>query len=485
MGLDCVQSWELDHYAMRFYTLPNQNPGKKALPQSPFSESLFTDLYQLTMAQSYYQSGQRGRATFSLFFRNFPRNRAYYVFCGLESAVEYLENLAFSEGDLDRLRTLGIFDSDFLEYLSGLSFSGDVRAMREGEVFFEDEPVIEVSGPIIECQLAETFILNRVNLESMLATKAARVVNAAAGRSVVDFAARRTHGLDAGMRQARSSYIAGFAGTSNVAAAAEFGIPAVGTMSHSFISSFESEREAFVSYAESFPDSSTFLVDTYDTLDGVANATEVAKNMELNGHRLGAIRLDSGDLDSLSRSSRELLDGAGLGYVRILASGGLDEYSIAEMVSAGAPIDGFGVGTRVGTSADAPYTDFVYKLVEYDGRPIMKFSEDKVYLPGPKQVSRHIGFDGTMRLDMIYGADEYAPGRGGEPLLLPIMENGKRARALPSLDEIRTFHTRRVAMLPSGLLGPEPRGRYRVRVSEDLVKLGQRTEERIRSGAGD
>ena len=446
------------------------------------SDSLFTDLYQLTMAQSYYQSGQRGRATFSLFFRNFPTNRAYYVFCGLESAVEYLERLAFCEEDINSLDSLGIFDAEFLGYLGKLRFSGDVRAMREGEIFFENEPVMEVSGPIIECQLAETFLLNRVNLESMLATKAARVVDAADGRSVVDFAARRTHGLDSAMKQARSSYIAGFDGTSNVAAAAKFGIPAVGTMSHSFISSFGSEMEAFRAYARSFPDSSTLLVDTYDTLSGVANTIAVAKQMEAHSHRLRAIRLDSGDLDSLSRSSRAMLDDAGLGYVQILASGGLDEYSIAELVSADAPIDGFGVGTRVGASADAPYTDFVYKLVEYDGRPTMKLSEGKVNPPGPKQVSRHIGFDGTMRLDMIQRAEEYASGRGGEPLLLPMMEDGKRTRALPSLDEIRTFHSRRAAMLPPGLQGPEPEGRYRVRVSDGLAKLGQRTKDRIRAG---
>ncbi len=455
------------------------------MPLSLISDSLFTDLYQLTMAQSYYQSGQRGRSTFSLFFRNFPPNRAYYVFCGLESVVEHLENLEFSEDEIGALSSLGIFDTGFLEYLRKLRFCGDVRAMREGEIFFEDEPVMEVSGPIIECQLAETFVLNRVNLESMLATKAARVVDAAEGRSVVDFAARRTHGLDAGMRQARSSYIAGFAGTSNVAAAVEFGIPAVGTMSHSYVSSFGSELEAFASYAESFPDSTTLLVDTYDTLGGVANAIVTAKEMEARGHRLRAIRLDSGDLAHLARRSRATLDAAGLGYVQILASGGLDEFSISELVDGGAPIDGFGVGTKVGASADAPYTDFVYKLVEYDGRPIMKLSEDKVYLPGPKQVSRHTGFDGTMRLDMIHGADEYASGGGGEPLLLPMMEDGRRIRALPSLDEIRTFHSRRVAMLPSGLLGPGPEGNYRVRVSDDLAKLGQRTRERIGSGAGD
>ena len=474
----------LDHYAMRIYTLPNlECPPfeRSAMPPLSVPDSLFTDLYQLTMAQSYYQNRQTGRATFSLFFRSFPTNRAYYVFCGLESAVEYLENLTFSEADLDRLRTLGIFDPRFLEYLGGLRFTGDVRAMREGEVFFENEPVMEVSGPIIECQLVETFLLNRVNLESMLATKAARVVDAAGCRSVVDFASRRTHGLDAGMRQARSSYIAGFGGTSNVAAAADFGIPAVGTMSHSYISSSRSELEAFRAYARSFPDSSTLLVDTYDTLGGVANAIVVAHESEAQGHRLRAIRLDSGDLATLARRSRQMLDDSGLGYVQILASGGLDEYSIAELVSAGAPIDGFGVGTRVGASADAPFTDFVYKLVEYDGRAVMKFSENKVNMPGPKQVSRHVGFDGTMRLDIIHGADEYASGRVGEPLLLPVMVGGRRTLALPSLDEIRTFHSRRTAMLPTGLTGPEPEGRYRVRVSDGLADLGERTRESIRS----
>ena len=455
------------------------------MSQNPFSDSLFTDLYQLTMAQSYYQSGQRGHATFSLFFRNFPPNRAYYVFCGLESAMEYLESLAFRDDDIAALRGLGLFDSDFLDYLRELRFNGDVRAMREGEIFFENEPVMEVSGEIIECQLVETFLLNRVNLESMLATKAARVVDAAEGESVVDFAARRTHGLDASMKQARSSYIAGFDGTSNVAAAAEFGIPAVGTMSHSFISSFGSELEAFRAYARSFPDTSTLLVDTYDTLGGIRNAIVVARELESEGHRLRAIRLDSGDLESLARYGRVMLDHSGLDYVQVVASGGLDEYSISNLLWSGAPIDAFGVGTKVGASADAPYTDFVYKLVQYDGRPIMKFSEDKVNLPGPKQITRHIGFDGTMRIDMIHGADEYSPSRGGEPLLLPVMEGGSRTRVLPSLDEIRTFHSRRVAMLPSGLLGPEPEGRYRVRVSDGLEKLGQRTAERIQSVTDD
>ena len=451
------------------------------MPPNSFSDSLFTDLYQLTMAQSYFESDKHGRATFSLFFRNFPPNRAYYVFCGLESAVEYLENLAFTDSDISALRTFGMFDSEFLDYLGKLRFTGDVRAMREGEVFFEDEPVLEVSGPIIECQLVETFLLNRVNIESMLATKAARVVDAAAGRSVVDFAARRAHGLDSAMRQARSSYIAGFDGTSNVSAAAEFGIPAVGTMSHSFISSFESEREAFRAYARSFPDSSTLLVDTYDTLNGVANAIVVALEMEAQGHMLRAIRLDSGDLESLARGSRTMLDESGLEYVQILASGGLDEFSISELTARDAPIGGFGVGTRVGASADAPYTDFVYKLVEYDGKPVMKLSEDKVNLPGPKQVTRLAGPDGIFALDIIHEHSESEPNRDGESLLSPAMESGRRAGALPTLKEIRAYHADRIDSLPAELRGARPDVRYEVQVSDNLKKLGQRTTDRIRS----
>ncbi len=473
-------------------SIPSVDPGlvidhrnKNAMPHKSFSNSLFTDLYQLTMAQSYYQSGQLGRATFSLFFRNFPPNRAYYVFCGLESAIEYLENLGFGEEDIAALRELGIFDHGFLEFLRELKFSGDVRAMREGEIFFAGEPVIEVSGPIIECQLVETFILNRVNLESMLATKAARVVDSAKGRSVVDFAARRTHGVDAAMRQARSSYIAGFAGTSNVAAAVQLGIPAVGTMSHSYISSFGSEREAFSAYARSFPDSSTFLVDTYDTLRGVANAIEVAHEMEGRGQRLRAIRLDSGDIDSLSRRSRAMLDHAGLDYAQILASGGLDEYSISELAAADAPIGGFGVGTKVGASADAPYTDFVYKLVEYDGRPIMKLSEDKVYLPGPKQVTRHTGADGIMGLDVLHEYREDGLREVGEPLLEPVMKSGQRICALPSIEDIREYHARRVSALPDDLRGARPKGRYQVQVAENLTRLGRKTAELIRSVESD
>ena len=452
------------------------------MPRLPASSALFTDLYQLTMAQAYHRGGQTGDAAFSLYFRNFPPNRAYYVFCGLASAVEYLRNLRFEDGDLDALDGLGIFDTGFLDFLGGLRFGGEVRAMREGEIFFLGEPVMEVSGPVIECQLAETFILNRVNLESMLATKAARVVYAADGRGVMDFSARRTHGQDAALKMARASYIAGFLGTSNVMAAAELGIPALGTMAHSFILTFASEREAFKDYARAFPESSVFLVDTYDTLRGVENAISVAREMESGGGKLRAVRLDSGDFAALSRKARSLLDEAGLDYVQILASGGLDEFSIDELAANGAPIDGFGVGTKVGSSADAPYTDFVYKLVEYDGAAVMKLSDGKASLPGRKQVFRRTDADGAALGDILGLHDRPAPSDDAEPLLNPVMERGELISPLPDLDEIRAYHGGRMRSLPEYLKGVRPLGGYPVGASDELTELTRRTREAIRSG---
>ncbi len=435
------------------------------------TDPLFVDLYELTMAQAYLQSGQTGHATFSLYFRNFPANRTYYVFCGLETAIRYLEDLKFSESDLDDLDRLNLLDGELLDYLSTFEFTGTVRAMREGEIFFPNEPVLEVSGPIIECQIAETFLINQINLESMLATKAARVVEAAGGRQVVDFASRRTHGLDAALKLARASYIAGFDGTSNVRAASACGIPAVGTMAHSYISAFDSETAAFSNYAKAFPESSTFLVDTYDTLEGVRSAIDVAREMSARGSSLSAIRLDSGDMAALSRQARTMLDEAGLQDVRILASSGLDEYSISEFARRDAPIDGFGVGTRVGASADAPYTDFVYKLVEYEGKPIMKFSEGKVSLPGPKQVFRIGDSEGMFDFDVITGAEQAMCSSKSRPLLRNVMANGRSTAQLPDLDAIRQYHQEQVQKLPRALLGPTSDGNYRVDISTELLAL--------------
>jgi nicotinate phosphoribosyltransferase len=382
---------------------------------------------------------------------------------------------------MDALRAFDLFEDGFLSFLSSLRFTGDVRAMGEATLFFENEPVLEVSGPIIECQLAETYLLNQVSLQSMLATKAARVVHAAGGRQVVDFAARRTHGTDAAQKLARSSYVVGFDGTSNVQAAVTYGIPPRGTMAHSFVSAFPDEADAFRAYARAFPDSSTFLVDTYDTLAGVWTAITVGLEMRERGHMLRAVRLDSGDLLEHSRASRRLLDDAGLNAVEVFASGGLDEYSIDALVQAGAPIGGYGVGTRLGTSADAPHADFVYKLVAFQGQPVMKLSSNKVNLPGSKQVYRQTGATGAFVGDVIgrEGSPRPADGRS-EPLLGPVMGRGRKLRLDPDLDQLRTRFAEQFARLPTGLKGLGTTHSYNVSVSDELRLLAETTGQALR-----
>jgi nicotinate phosphoribosyltransferase len=433
---------------------------------------LFTDFYELTMAQAYWQSGQTASATFSLFFRKYPPDRAYFVLAGLADVLDYLEGFRFSPGDLEYLHSLGRFDRDFLEYLRQLRFSGSVRAMPEGTIFFINEPVIEVTGPVIEAQLVETFLVNQINLQTILATKASRVVHAARGRLLVDFAARRTHGVEAANKLARASYLVGFDSTSNTLAGALYGIPVSGTMAHSYITSFESETESFRHFACSFPDTSTFLVDTYDTLEGTRKATLVALEMREHGHPLRAIRLDSGDLLDLSGKARVILDEAGLPEVQIFASGGLDEFEVDELLRAGAPIDAFGVGTKVGVSADAPWTDCAYKLVQYGGRPVLKLSTKKQTLPGPKQVFRYRDSRGTYLRDVIAKGEERS--EDGQPLLGKLMEAGKRVTADPILDELRQLFRREFACLPErhkALRSPEV---YDVRFSKELEQLRQK-----------
>jgi len=396
---------------------------------------LFTDLYELTMSQAFLRQGMSATATFSLFTRTYPPNRAYFVSAGLEDVLDYLSNLNFSKRAIDYLRATGIFSDEFLEYLSGVRFTGSVRAIPEGRLYFTDEPAVEITAPLIEAQLAETFIINQVNLQSMLATKAARCVWAAKGRGIADFASRRTQGTDAALKMARASYIAGFSSTSNVLAASLYGMPPAGTMAHSFISSFPSELAAFRAYAASFPDRTILLLDTYDTISGTWNAVQVAKEMEAGGTRLMAVRLDSGNFDALSRKVRKILNESGFDDVKILASGGLDEYELETLVNDGAPIDLFGVGTKAGVSADAPWSDMAYKLVCFDDRPVMKLSPDKVSLPGAKQVFRTKDADGMFAKDIIALHDEELP--GGLPLLEEVMRNGKRTGQPVTLEEVR------------------------------------------------
>ena len=440
------------------------------------SLSLFTDLYELTMAQAYWQAGVTAEACFSLFVRRLPTDRGYLVFAGIEDMLDALSDLRFSEAQIAGLRSLGLFDDGFLEYLGTLRFTGSARAMSEASIFFANEPVMEVTAPVIEAQIVETLLLNLFNVQTMLATKAARVVEAADGRTVVDFAARRAQGVDSAIKLARSAYIGGFAGTSNVLAAIRHGIPAVGTMAHSFITSFDSELEAFSAYAASFPRNSTFLVDTYDIIQGVRNAISAAHQMRGQGHQLNAIRLDSGDFVALSVEARAMLDTAGLPNVQVLASGGLDEFQIEDLLEAGAEIDGFGVGTNVGTSADYPWLDCVYKMVEYDGRPTMKLSEDKETLVGGKQVFRRLDARGMYAGDVIASADEPMP-EDADALLTAVMKDGMRTGAPSSLDELRQRCARELERLPAAHRHIRSPDEYPVTVS-DVLQARQQSAKR-------
>lgn len=443
--------------------------------------ALLTDLYQLTMAQGYFQRRKFESATFSLFIRSYPPNRGYFVCAGLEDVLDFLRGFAFDGETVDYLHSTRIFAPDFLDFLKGLRFTGEVWAIPEGRLFFKDEPILEVAAPIIEAQIVETFIINQINLQTLIATKAARCVHAAQGRAAVDFSLRRTHGIDAGMKVARSSYLAGFAGTSNVLASKKYGIPAVGTMAHSFVSSFEQEIDAFRSFVESFPDNSTLLIDTYDTLAGARRAVEVAREMAARGQRLRGVRIDSGDLDLLARQVRRILDEAGLNDVKIIGSGGLDEYDLAALSEGKSPYDSYGVGTKMGVSGDAPWFDMAYKLVEYGGRPVLKLSTGKVSLPGRKQVFRFLGHDGRLLRDVLGLRNEKLP--GSEPLLKKVMEKGRTRQPYPSLNEIRERFSNEFSHLDERIkaildpeLYPTALSPHLKRLKEDMEREVARTE---------
>jgi nicotinate phosphoribosyltransferase len=438
--------------------------------------TLLTDLYQLTMAQSYFRERQFGEATFSLFIRSYPADRGYFVSAGLNDVLDYLENFAFDSDAIAYLAKQGLFSEEFLAYLAGLRFTGDLWAMPEGRIFFKDEPILEITAPVIQAQIAETFIINQIHLQSLIATKAARCVDAASGRGVADFALRRAHGIDAGMKVARASYLAGFAATSNVLAGKEYGIPIVGTMAHSFVSSFEREIDAFRAYAASFPRSAILLIDTYDTIQGAHHAVQVAKEMAARGEQLIGVRIDSGDLADLARRVRAIFDEAHLPQLKIFGSGGLDEYDLAEFSAARVPFDNYGVGTRMGTSADAPWTDMSYKLVECQQRPVLKLSTGKVSLPGRKQVFRQRDDTENFARDIVGLRSEDL---SGEKLLQEVMRNGKR-RPSPSLDESRALFALEFAALPptvKSICRPEL---YPVEISPMLLALQQEVTRKYR-----
>jgi nicotinate phosphoribosyltransferase len=396
------------------------------------------------MAASYLENRKSERAAFSLFVRNYPPDRRYFVSAGLEDALGYLGRLRFDKGDTDYLRSLGLFTPEFLSYLRDFRFTGNVFAIPEGRLFFAGEPVLEVEAPLIEAQIVETCLINIINLQVMIATKASRCLQAAGPRRLVDFSLRRTQGLEAGLKAARASFIGGFTGTSNVQAGQVYGLPVFGTMAHSFVTSFEREIDAFRAYARSFPENAVLLIDTYETLAGAAKAAAVGKEMAARGEGLRGVRLDSGDIAGLSRKVRQVLVQAGLGEATILASGALDEKRIAGIIGRGGDVDAFGVGTRLGVSADAPYLDMAYKMVELGGRPVLKLSTGKASLGGRKQVFRLASPKGSLRRDVIGLRDEALP---GEPLLRQVMSGGEIAGRLPALAEIRKAFLAEFAIL--------------------------------------
>lgn len=433
------------------------------------SLALLTDLYQLTMAQTYFQSQRLDPATFSLFIRSYPPNRGYFVAAGLQDVLEFLEQFAVDSTGIDYLHSRRLFADDFLDLLKGLKFTGDVWAIPEGRLAFKDEPFLEVTAPIIEAQIVETFIINQVNLQSLIATKAARCVHAAGGRAVVDFALRRAHGIDAGMKVARASYLAGFTGTSNVRAGQEYGIPIVGTMAHSFVSSFEQEMDAFRAFIASFPNNSILLIDTYDTLAGARKAVEIAKEMAANGQQLQGVRIDSGDLKKLAIEVRRIFDEAGLKSVKIIGSGGLDEFDLADFTVADVPYDSYGVGTKMGVSADAPWFDIAYKLVEYDERAVLKLSTGKASWPGKKQVFRMRDERGQLQKDVIALREENIP--GADPLLQKVMASGEVAVRCPTLEEIRDNFMGEFKRLSDPIKAIRNPASYPVEISPQLTKL--------------
>ena len=439
--------------------------------------ALLTDFYQLTMAQGYFQSGKVAPATFSLFVRTYPPHRGYFVAAGLEDVLNFLEAFAFQPEDIDYLHSTNIFADEFLDFLKGVRFSGEVWAIPEGRIFFKDEPILEVTAPIIEAQLVESFIINQVNLQSLIASKAARCVHAAQGKAVVDFSLRRTHGIDAALKAARASFIGGCTSTSNTLAGKLYGIPIVGTMAHSFISSFEREIDAFRSFVTSFPENSTLLIDTYDTLVGARRAVTIAHEMAAKGQRLRGVRIDSGDLLHLAREVRRIFDEAGLSDVKIVGSGGLDENDLEELTAAGAPCDLYGVGTRLGVSADAPWSDMVYKLVDYNGRPVLKLSTGKVSMPGCKQIFRSAERKGQLKGDVLGLREESH--QGAKPLLINAMENGRRLGSPASLKEIRAKFLEEFRHLDKGYKSLRNPAHYPVELSSRLKRLHQEIQEKI------
>ncbi len=439
--------------------------------------ALSTDLYELTMAAAYFENGVQQPAVFELFVHSLPRNRSYLVVAGLEQAIQYLSGLHFTGEEIDFLRHQPVFQNvraEFFDYLASFRFTGDVWAMPEGTIAFAGEPLLRVTAPIIQAQLIETALLSTINFQTLIASKASRVVTAARGRDVVEFGTRRAHGPEAGVLAARAAYIGGCVGTSNVEAGRRFGIPIVGTLAHSYVMAFDREEDAFRSFLKVFPETSTILIDTYDT---VRAAKLLAARF---GPRVAAVRLDSGNLLRLSRHVRRIFDRSDMNKTKIFVSGDLNEYRIAALVAQDAPIDAYGVGTELATSYDAPALGGVYKLVsQFVGGNLkgrLKLSSGKTTYPQPKQAWRLVDRAGEFVGDRITRADEPAPSASAQPLLELVMRKGRatvRTGGRSGLDDARERTSQQRQHLPPELLALNSKARYPVTFSQSLEKARQ------------
>jgi nicotinate phosphoribosyltransferase len=445
-------------------------PNRRGRDRDPGSDALLTDWYQLTMLQGYFAERMEEPAVFEFFVRRLPRGRNFLIAAGLEQALDFLEGFRVQPEELAWLEATGSFPQEFIRRLAGLRFEGDVDAMPEGTIFFANEPILRVTAPLPQAQIVETRLINLLHFQTLVASKAARCVLAAPGKTLVDFGLRRAHGAEAGLFGARACYLAGFSATSDVLAGQRFGIAVSGTMAHSFIQACDSEKEAFLRFARANRQNVVLLIDTYDTEAAAAQLGQLARTLQPEGIVLQGVRLDSGDLAEHARRVRRILDHDGLPEVRIFASGNLDEHQLQEILRAGAPVDGFGVGTRVLTSADAPYLDCAYKLQEYAGIPRRKRSEGKATWPGRKQVFRAVGDDGRMQSDLITLADDPA---SGQALLVPALRGGQRLQPATALSELRRRTAHQLAQLPAALRSLEDAGEYPVQISEPLRRLAR------------